>query len=103
MLNPIWDWFRWLNDACGINLTILYDPFDRQRFLYGVLTTVLLSGVCIIASILVGVIGAWLQMSRNLFVRTLVQAYVQFFRNTPIAHGRDHHVNSALLQELHSI
>ncbi|MCK1493565.1 amino acid ABC transporter permease [Bradyrhizobium sp. 180] len=83
MFNAVWDWFRWLNDAYGINLTIFYDPFDRQRFLYGVVTTVLLSVVCIVISIVVGVIGAWLQMSRKIFVRTLVQAYVQFFRNTP--------------------
>jgi polar amino acid transport system permease protein len=83
MLEPIWDWFRWLNDAHGVNLTIFYDSFDRQRFLKGICTTVLLSAVCIVISVVVGVIGAWLQTSRYTLVRAGVQAYVQFFRNTP--------------------
>ena len=29
------DWFRWLYDATGINLTYFYDPFDRARMLKG--------------------------------------------------------------------
>ena len=33
MLDPVWEWFRWLHDAHGINLTIFYDPVDRQKFL----------------------------------------------------------------------
>ena len=83
MLDSIGEWFRWLNDVYGINLTIFYDPFDRQRFLHGLFTTASLSLICIIISILVGVVGAWLQMSRYPFVRMIVQGYVQFFRNTP--------------------
>jgi polar amino acid transport system permease protein len=83
MLDPLWDWFRWLNDAHGVNLTILYDSFDRQRFLEGIGTTVLLSTVCIVISVAIGAIGAWLQSSRHTLVRLGVQAYVQFFRNTP--------------------
>ena len=34
-MESIWDWFRALNDARGINLTILYDAFDRGRFVGG--------------------------------------------------------------------
>ena len=35
-MEPFWDWFRWLHDASGINLTIFYDPFDRSpRQVYG--------------------------------------------------------------------
>lgn len=83
MLQPVWNWFRWLNDAHGINFTIFYDPFDRHRFAMGILTTIELSLVCIALSIVIGVIGAWLQQSRLHWTRRVVQGYIQFFRNTP--------------------
>jgi polar amino acid transport system permease protein len=35
--------FQHLNDAYGINLSIVYDPFDRERFVHGFLMTLLLS------------------------------------------------------------
>jgi polar amino acid transport system permease protein len=83
MLETLWKWFQWLNDAHGVNLTIFYDSYDRHLFLSGVATTVLLSALCILLSIAMGVVGAWLQGSRHTVVRLGVQAYVQFFRNTP--------------------
>ena len=83
MLNSRWDWIRWCKEAHGINLTIFSAASDRQRFLSGIYTTVLLSVVCIFISIAVGVVGAWLQTSRYFLVRMGVQSYVQFFRNTP--------------------
>jgi polar amino acid transport system permease protein len=77
------DLFRWLNDAHAINFTIFYDPFDRDRFLQGLGTTVMLSLLCIAASIAIGIVGAWGQGARLRLVRALVQGYVQLFRNTP--------------------
>lgn len=77
------EFFRWLADAHGINFSIFYDAFDRQRFLRGLWTTIWLSTVCIILSILIGLIGAWLQGARSRLVRAGVQGFVQFFRNTP--------------------
>jgi len=79
----VWDWFRWLNDATGINLTILYDAFDRARFARGFWMTVRLSAVCIVASVAIGVVGAWIQGSRLSIARWLVHWYIQAFRNTP--------------------
>ena len=79
----IWDWFRWLHQATGINLTIFYDAFDRHRFADGFLTTVKLSVVCIVLSVLIGVVGAWLQGSKLRVTRHIVHWYIQFFRNTP--------------------
>lgn len=79
----VWDWFRWLNDATGINLTIFYDAFDRGRFASGFWMTVKLSVVCIAASVVIGVIGAWIQGSRFRVARTIVYWYIQAFRNTP--------------------
>jgi polar amino acid transport system permease protein len=77
------DYFHWLADAHGINFSIFYDPFDQARFLRGLATTIWLSLICILASVVLGLAGAWLQGSRVRLVRLAVQAYVQFFRNTP--------------------
>ena len=82
-MQSVWDWFRWLYDATGINLTIFYDPFDRGRFVNGFLTTVKLSVICILLSVIIGVIGAWIQGSRLRVARTIVYWYIQAFRNTP--------------------
>src|ERR1043166_2657697 len=82
-MQPVWDWFRWLNQATGINLTILYDAFDRSRFAKGFLLTVELSVVCIVLSVVIGIVGAWVQGSRFRIARTLVYWYIQAFRNTP--------------------
>ena len=82
-LQPIWDWFRVLHDTTGINLTIFYDSFDRARFLNGFLTSVRLMSVCLVCSVVIGVIGAWIQGSRLRTLRLVTQGYIQFFRNTP--------------------
>jgi len=76
-------WFKHLYQTTGINLTIVYDPFDRARFLDGLLVTFELSVICIAGSIVVGVIGAWLQGSKLTWTRRIVQGYIQLFRNTP--------------------
>ena len=77
------NWFLWLYQETGINLTIVYDPFDRGRFVEGFLTTVWLSLVCLVFSVVIGVVGAWLQGSHLVWTRRIVQGYIQFFRNTP--------------------
>ena len=82
-LSPLWDWFRVLYETTGIKLTIFYDAFDRARFLNGFLTSVRLMGICLVASVVIGVIGAWIQGSRFRLLRLATQGYIQFFRNTP--------------------
>jgi len=82
-LQPVWDWFRWLNEATGIKLTIFYDAFDRARFWNGFLTSVRLMAICVAASVAIGVVGAWAQGSRLRPLRLAMQGYIQFFRNTP--------------------
>ena len=79
----VWNWFRWLYGATGINLTVFYDPFDRARFASGFVMTVELSVVCIVLSVVIGVLGAWIQGSRLRVARTVVYWYIQAFRNTP--------------------
>ena len=82
-MQSVWDWFRWLHQATGINLTIFYDAFDRGRFASGFLVTVELSAICIVLSVVIGIIGAWVQGSRYRIARILVYWYIQAFRNTP--------------------
>jgi polar amino acid transport system permease protein len=82
-MDSVWDLLRHLNDAYGINLVQFYDAFERARFLRGMWMTIVLSVVCIVTSIGIGVIGAWLQSSRVPLLRAAVQGYVNFFRNTP--------------------
>ena len=82
-MERIADFFRWLNDAHGGNFSIFYDALDRSRFLEGLWTTVELSTICSVLSLVIGVVGAWLQGVRFGPVRQVVQAYIQFFRNTP--------------------
>jgi len=82
-LTPFWEWFRELHAATGIKLTIFYDAFDRARFIGGFLTSVRLMALCTVASVLIGILGAWVQGSRLRLFRAVTAAYVQFFRNTP--------------------
>jgi len=79
----VWNWFRWLYQTTGINLTIFYDAFDRSRFASGFLLTVKLSLICIVLSVVIGIVGAWVQGSRFRVARTVVYWYIQAFRNTP--------------------
>ena len=76
-------WFLEFYQTTGINLTIVYDGFDRDRFIRGLINTVVLSIICLVCSVLIGLLGAWLLGARAAWVRRLVQGYVQFFRNTP--------------------
>jgi polar amino acid transport system permease protein len=82
-LEPIWEWFAWIYREYGINLSVFYDAFDRKLFVRGLLTTIILSGICIFFSIVLGLIGAWLQGAKSKVVRSSVYWYIQFFRNTP--------------------
>ena len=76
-------WFLWLYKATGIKLTIFYDPYDRTRFIQGFFTTLKLSAYCLVPSVVLGAVAAWLAGSRVAAVRGAVAAFVQLFRNTP--------------------
>lgn len=82
-MQEVFEWFRWLNAATGINLTIVYDEYDRNRMVRGFLNTLYLSAVCLVLSVVIGVIGAWLQGSPLKWTRRIVNGYIQLFRNTP--------------------
>ena len=52
--------FLTLYESTGINITILYDAFDRARFVDGIQTTIWLSISCLFFSLVIGLVGAWL-------------------------------------------
>ena len=53
------------------------------RLIDGFLTTVELSLICLFFSVVIGIIGAWLQGSAFTWTRRIVNGYIQLFRNTP--------------------
>ena len=65
------------------NFIFFYDPAQTERVLTGLWVTIQLSVTCVILSVIVGLIGAWLQGAKSRLVRSIVQGYIQFFRNTP--------------------
>ena len=82
-MEAVYDWFRWLYDATGINLSFIYDGFDRARVVRGFFTTLYLAAVTVVLSIVIGVLGAWLQRSELVWIRRLVAGFISLFRNTP--------------------
>lgn len=75
--------FERLNETQGLNFSVLYDTFDRGRFLTGLWTTSYICVIAIAASLALGLLGVWMAGSTSRFARLLVRGYVQFFRNTP--------------------
>lgn len=69
--NPRWN-FIWI-----------YDAKQGARILDGLWLTVQLSVACVLLSLVIGLLGAWMQRSQNPLLRGLVQGYIQLFRNTP--------------------
>jgi polar amino acid transport system permease protein len=76
-------YFQHLAETGGINLSVLYDAYDRDRFLHGLLTTIWLSVAAGVLSILIGLVGAAALQSRGGLLRRAVRCYVEAFRNTP--------------------
>jgi len=76
-------WFLALYKATGIKLTIFYDGYDRARFFQVFVTTVKLSAYCLVLSLFLGALAAWLTGSHVAVVRRAVTGFVALFRNTP--------------------
>ena len=84
MLEQIQDYFRALAETHPKwNFIYIYDPVQAGRVADGLWMTLQLSVVCVAFSVVIGVVGAWLQGAHSPWVRRLVAAYIQFFRNTP--------------------
>ena len=78
------DFFRQLaDDAPRWNFVWMYDERQQGKILGGIWMTIKLAIACVIFSMVIGVVGAWLQGARSAILRAVVQGYIQFFRNTP--------------------
>ena len=65
------------------NFIYLYDPVQTDRVIEGLWMTLELSVICVILSVIIGVVGAWVQGAKSKTLRLCLQGYIQFFRNTP--------------------
>ncbi len=70
------DYPRW-------NFIWLYEPRQSGKILSGIWMTVKLAIACVVLSVVIGIVGSWLQGARSAILRAFVQGYIQFFRNTP--------------------
>ncbi|MEM9147145.1 MAG: amino acid ABC transporter permease [Pseudomonadota bacterium] len=78
------EFFRQLaEDAPRWNFIWMYDERQQGKILSGIWMTVKLSIACVILSVVIGIVGAWMQGARSAITRAIVQGYIQFFRNTP--------------------
>ncbi|WP_375465516.1 amino acid ABC transporter permease [uncultured Methylobacterium sp.] len=77
------EWFQRLYDTTGLNFSVFYDSYDWNRYVSGLRMTLLLGVTTILASLVLGAIGAWLQGSPSRLLRGLIDGFVVVFRNTP--------------------
>ncbi len=84
MLEAFTEFFRQLaDDYPRWNFIFFHEPRQWARIVKGLQHTVVLSIACVLFSVIIGVVGAWMQSSPSVWVRRIVQGYIQFFRNTP--------------------
>jgi len=84
MLETFIEFFRQLaDDYPRWNFIFFYEPRQWARIVKGLQYTLGLSIACVLFSVVIGVVGAWMQSSPSKWVRRIVQGYIQFFRNTP--------------------
>jgi polar amino acid transport system substrate-binding protein len=73
----------WVQEQSGMNLTFVYDPYDRRVFLRGIFYTLVLMFGCVFSSLLLGVLGAVLVDSRWRWLSRAVRAFAVYVRMTP--------------------
>lgn len=72
-----------IRERTGLDLTFVYDPYDRSQFLRGIWLTVQLLIACIIGSLFVGCLGALTAESGIPFLRGWVWATAAIGRMAP--------------------
>lgn len=73
----------WINENLGVNLTVLYDDYDRALFGRGLLYSLLVMAGAIAASLVFGFLGALLVQSHNTWVRRVAEGIAVYGRMTP--------------------
>ena len=70
-------------EVTGLDISILYDPLDRDIFLHGLTLTALLSLITVVGSIVLGVLFGWLMHRRVPGVSHFLRGFSEFLRMTP--------------------
>lgn len=73
----------WLREKTGVDLNVVYDGYDRGRFLRGVATTIGLTVLCVLGSLAVGVAGALAAQGRRRWLGRLAMVLATVGRMTP--------------------
>lgn len=73
----------WVKEYTGMDLTLVYDEYDRNRFLLGLTTTLLLMVLCVSASLGLGVFGAVLSEAKLWGLSRLMRMASVVGRMTP--------------------
>lgn len=73
----------WLRETVGIDLSVLYDGYDRQRYLQGLGWTIVLSLASLVLALVLGLAGARLALTRNPVLRNFAFAAAVVGRSTP--------------------
>ena len=73
----------WFKENTGLDLSLVYDEYDRARFLLGLGTTVLLMLLCVSGSLLLGVLGALLAEAKVRVISRLIWIASVLGRMTP--------------------
>jgi polar amino acid transport system permease protein len=76
-------WFEGLNQRTGWNFSVIYNAWERAKYINGVIIAVELAVWAFLGSMLVGGLCMLVRQSRVRPLRWLVTVYVEFFRNTP--------------------
>jgi len=83
VLDLLTPFFRRLYDETGWNFVIFYEQYEWDRFVAAIWVSLELIVASLFFSLVVGIVGAWLQGSPIRAVRLFMSGYIQFFRNTP--------------------
>ena len=70
-------------EATGVDLSILYDAYDRTAFVSGLLVTLLLTLLCLCGSLAFGVAAALVSEFRSFHLKAVISAIGSWLRMTP--------------------
>lgn len=73
----------WIKENSGVDLTLVFDPYDRAMFAKGLLYSLSLTGICILSSLALGAAGALMAETPARWIRALVRAAAVLGRMTP--------------------
>ena len=73
----------WVREYTGLDITFVYDSYDRLRFVKGLFITLGLILLCVAGSLVLGLLGALLAESRYRMVATLARLLCTYGRMTP--------------------